>query len=80
MERKAFVLQGELANNSCGQMEPFVESLVPVVVLQIETDAKDVVRSTEDLEKIARKVALQLQSLRSQYDSVMSPIRDVCSL
>jgi hypothetical protein len=59
--------------------EPLVESLVPIIVSQIEGDPKDVVRSTQDLEKIARKVAFQIQSLRSQYESVMSPIRDVSS-
>lgn len=60
--------------------EPFVESLVPVIVLHVDNNAKDVVRSTEYLEKIAKKVGFQLQSLKSQYDSVMSPIRDVCSV
>jgi AIPR protein len=60
--------------------EPLVESLAPLVVSQVEGDAKDVVRSTKDLDKIARKVSFQVQSLKSQYDSVMSPIRDVCSV
>lgn len=60
--------------------EPFVESLVPIVVSQIESDAKDVVRSTKDLDRIAKKVGFQLQSLKAQYDSVMSPIRDVCAV
>jgi hypothetical protein len=60
--------------------KPLVESLVPIIVSQIEGDAKDVVRSTQDLEKIARKVGFQIQSLRSSYDSVMSPIRDVSSV
>lgn len=60
--------------------EPLVESIAPLVVSQVEGDAKDVVRSNKDLEKIARKVSFQLQSLKSQYESVISPIRDVCSL
>lgn len=58
--------------------EPFVEALSPIVVSQVEGDAKDVVRSTKDLDKIAKKVSFQLQSLKTQYESVMSPIRDVC--
>jgi hypothetical protein len=60
--------------------EPLVESVAPLVVSQVEGDAKDVVRSTRDLDKIARKVGFQLQSLKSQYASVMSPVRDVCSV
>jgi hypothetical protein len=56
-----------------------VESLVPLIVSQIEGEAKDIVRSTQDLERIARKVGFQIQSLRSSYNSVMSPIRDVSS-
>lgn len=60
--------------------EPFVESLVPVVVSQIEGDAKDVVRSTKDLDRIAKKAGFQLQSLKAQYNSVMSPVRDVCAV
>jgi hypothetical protein len=63
-----------------GKWKPFVESLVPIVVSQIDGDAKDVVRSTKDLERVARKVGFQLQSLKTQYDGVMSPIRDVCSV
>ena len=60
--------------------EPFVESLVPIVVSQIDGDAKDVVRSAKDMEKISKKVAFQIQSLKLQYESVISPIRDVCSV
>jgi hypothetical protein len=57
-----------------------VEALVPIIVLQIEGDMKDVVRSTQELDKVARKVGLQIKSLQSQYDTVMSPIRDVSSV
>jgi hypothetical protein len=60
--------------------QPLVESLVPIMVSQIEGDAKDVVRSNQELDKIARRVSFQVQSLRSQYDSVMSPIRDVTTV
>jgi hypothetical protein len=59
---------------------PFVEALVPLIVSNIEGDAKDVVRSSDDLASIARKVGLQIQSLRGSYESVMSPIRDVTSV
>lgn len=60
--------------------KPIVEALVPIIVLQIEGDMKDVVRSTQELDKVARKVGLQIKSLQSQYDTVMSPIRDVSSV
>src|SRR5262245_17746556 len=60
--------------------KPIVEALVPLIVLQIEGDMKDVVRSTQELDKVARKVGLQIKSLQSQYDTVMSPIRDVSSV
>lgn len=60
--------------------EPFVEALVPIVVLYLDGEAKDVVRSSADLKKVAGKAAMQLQSLKSQYESVMSPIRDVCTV
>ena len=61
-----------------GRWKPLVESLVPIIVSQIEGDAKDEVRSTQDLDRIARKVGFQMQSLKSQYESVFSPIRDIC--
>lgn len=67
-------------DNLVGRWMPLVESLVPLIVLQIDGNAKDVVRSNKELDKVAKKVSFQLQSLRSQYDSVMSPIRDVCTL
>lgn len=60
--------------------EPFVEALTPIIVSHIEGDAKDSVRSTKELERIAKKVSFQLQSLKGQYESVMSPIRDVCTV
>lgn len=60
--------------------KPLVESLVPIIVSQIEGEAKDVVRSTQDLEKIAKKVGFQILSLQTSYESVMSPIRDVSSV
>jgi len=63
-----------------GRWQPFVESLIPIIVSQVEGDAKDVVRSSKELDRIAKKVSFQLQSLKSQYDSVMSPIRDVCTV
>ncbi|MBE3039645.1 MAG: AIPR family protein [Chloroflexi bacterium] len=56
-----------------------VAALVPLVVSDLDGEAKDVVRSPTDLDKVATKVDFQLLSLKSQYDSVMSPIRDVCS-
>lgn len=59
--------------------QPLVQSIIPLIVAQIETGMKDVVRSTQDLDRIARKVGFQIQSLRGSYDSVMSPIRDVSS-
>ncbi len=58
--------------------KPFVESLAPIVYSQVEGDPKDVVRSNKELDKIAMKTSFQLQSLKLQYESVMSPIRDVC--
>jgi hypothetical protein len=60
--------------------KPLVESLVPIIVSQIEGDTKDIVRSTQELEKITRKVSFHIQSLRTQYESVMSPIRDISSV
>jgi hypothetical protein len=67
--------QGTLVN----RWEPIVKSLVPIVVSHVEGDAKEIVRSPKDLSRIATKVGFQLQLLKHQYDSVMSPIRDICS-
>jgi hypothetical protein len=63
-----------------GRWEPLVKSLVPLIVSNIESEMKDVVRSTQALDKIALKVGFQIQSLKSSYDSVMSPVRDVTTV
>jgi len=67
-------------SNLSGRWEPLVKSLVPLIVSNIEDEMKDVVRSTQELTRIALKVGFQIQSLKSSYNSVMSPIRDVTTV
>lgn len=54
-----------------------IGSLVPAIVLFIDGDVKDAVRSSHELEETARKVGLHVKSLKHQLDAVMSPIRDI---
>ncbi|HPF38937.1 MAG TPA: AIPR family protein [Phycisphaerae bacterium] len=60
-----------------GRWIPLVESVVPLVVGSIDGDKREVVRSHSKLTEIARKVGFQIESLKSLYDSAMSPIRDI---
>ena len=54
-----------------------VESLAPLFMGVIDGEAKDVVRSTDALDKMAKRARLQIQSLKNSYNSVFDPIRTI---
>jgi hypothetical protein len=57
--------------------KPVVDAVIPSIVSQIDGQPKDVVRSTAEMEKVAKKVGFQIQALKKQYDAEMSAIRDI---
>jgi hypothetical protein len=54
-----------------------IDGIVPLIVGQSGTDPYETVRSASELDAVAQKVSFLLQSLKTQYDSVLSAIRDI---
>jgi hypothetical protein len=57
-----------------------VDSLLPLIVSNAGDDVYGAVRSATIIPSIAKKLALQVQSLKQQYAAVMSPVRDSTEL
>lgn len=69
-------------NSVVSRWKVAVDSLLPLVVAHAGDKDKmyQTVRSSTDFHELARKLALQVQSLRRQYDSVMASIKEISEL
>ena len=53
-----------------------IDGLLPLIAKEATNDMYETVRSTTELESIANNVGFLIHSLKNQYDSIMSSIRD----
>lgn len=53
-----------------------VDSLLPLIVSNVGDDVYAAVRSTEGFANVAKKLSLQVMSLKAHYIGVLAPIRD----
>jgi hypothetical protein len=54
-----------------------MNGLIPLIVKEAGDDLYETVRSTTELKRVAENVGFLIHSLKSQFDSIMSAIRDV---
>lgn len=55
---------------------PVLDCIIPLVAKEAQPDTYETVRSSTRLDEIAKRLAFDLESLRTHYDSSMSAIRD----
>jgi hypothetical protein len=57
-----------------------IDGLVPLIVKEASQDLYETVRSTSELERVSKDVGFLIQSLKNQYNTIMSSIRDVTEI
>jgi hypothetical protein len=53
-----------------------IDGIVPLIAKEAGDDIYETVRSTTELDRIAKNVGFLIHSLKNQYDSIMSSVRD----